>query len=394
LTPRERTLPSDDNDDNDDIDLRALRQALHHRPDLSNHEATTAACVENTLRSHDPDEVLTGLGGHGLIALWRGREVGPTVLLRAELDALPIPETLDLAYGSETAGTAHKCGHDGHMAMLLGLAPRLQRHRLARGTVGLLFQPAEETGEGAARMLVDPRLDALSPDWVFALHNLPGVPLGQVMIRDAVFASASTGLTAELTGATAHAAEPEQGLSPALAMAELVGRWTALPQTDAAPHEAALATVIHARLGEPAFGTTPGLATVMVTLRAHDQSVLDRFVHRAQEVAQAVCAASGLTCKTSLVEPFPATVNSPEANTQISGAAASLEMPVKVLPHPFPWSEDFGHFTARFRGAIFGLGAGESQPALHHPTYDFPDALLAPGTELLEALCRRLTSSV
>jgi len=375
----------------DHHDLEALRHTLHGAPDPSDQEARTAAFVERVLREHEPDEVRTGVGGPGLIALWRGAAPGPTVLVRCELDGLPIPETLALPYGSDTAGVSHKCGHDGHMTMVLGLAARLQRQTPSRGTVGLVFQPAEETGEGAARMLADGQLAGLAPDWVFALHNLPGVPLGQVVLRDGPFASASTGLVAELTGATSHAAEPEQGLSPALTMSQLVQVWSALPQTDAALHEAAKVTVIHARLGNPAFGTTPGEATVMATLRAHDQPVLDRLAARAVDQAEGLAQAAGLEVETHFVEPFPATVNAPEANALILRAAQALGQPVAHLGRPFPWSEDFGHFTARFPGALFGLGAGESQPPLHHPTYDFPDALLPTGVALLEALCRLLT---
>lgn len=374
-------------------ELPTLRHALHCTPELSNHESHTAQRIERILQDHAPDELLTGLGGHGLVALFRGPAPGPLVLVRCELDALPIPETVELPHGSETPGVAHKCGHDGHMTMVLGLAPRLRRRPPARGAIGLLFQPAEETGEGAARMLADPRLVALAPDWVFALHNLPGAPLGEVALRDGPFASASSGLVATLRGATSHAAEPEQGRSPALAIAEIIQRWTGLPQTDVSLHEAAKVTVVHARLGERAFGTTPGEATVMSTLRAHGQATLDRLLRRAQEQARRIAAVSTLDCETQLVEPFPATVNSPEANARVSAAAARLGLSVRSLPHPFAWSEDFGHFTARFRGALFGLGAGEDQPPLHHPTYDFPDALLSVGTNLLEAIGREITDS-
>jgi amidohydrolase len=274
------------------------------------------------------------------------------------------------------------------MAIVAGLAPRLREAPPPRGEVHLVFQPAEEVGRGAARMLEDPRVSVAEADWCFAAHNLPGHPLGEVVLREGTFAAASTGFAFHLGGTSSHAAEPERGTSPAPAMAHLVAALSALPQYESALDTGAKVTVVHARLGEPAFGTSPGDAVVMATFRAYETSVLERLVTRAKRIAAGAASAHGLTLRTEQVDPFPATVNHGEAVHRLERAAASLGMRIVRAEAPFPWSEDFGYFTAGRRGALFGLGAGEEQPPLHHPSYDFPDALLERGTDLLEAVTR------
>ena len=367
-----------------------LRQLLHRTPERSGQEAGTAATILNYLEATHPQQLITGLGGHGIVAIYSGRTEGPRVLVRCELDALPIPETTDLSYRSASDGVSHKCGHDGHMTILVGLAARLKAQPPERGSVILLYQPAEETGEGAARVLDDPGFEAAKPDKVVALHNLPGFPLGQVVLRDAVFASASSGMRICLHGQTSHAAEPEAGTSPALAVAQLVQIFSAAPQFYTALHEAAKVTVIHARVGEIAFGTSPGEGHVMVTLRSHAQDVLDRLMSKITELARGVAATHNLEATIESVEPFPSTVNDPTVVKVIEDSAKTLGMATHRPDQPFAWSEDFGHFTAKYPGALFGLGAGEAHPALHHPDYDFPDTLLAPAVELLDTIVRRL----
>jgi len=372
--------------------LAALRRALHRGAERSNDERATAAQIADYLHAHDPQELLTGLAGHGVAARFAGRRDGPALLLRAELDALPIPESIALAHASESEGTSHKCGHDGHMAMLASLAPWLREQPPERGSVILLFQPAEETGEGAARLLAEPRFRALAPDQVFALHNLPGYRLGSVVCRDGVFAAGSRGLWVELEGATAHAAEPERGCSPALAVSQLIASLSALPQTAAAMHAAVKSTVIHVQVGEIAFGTTPGRARVLATLRGAEEDALERIGQDAVRLAEGLGAAHGLAVETRWTEVFPVTRNEPGAVALLRTVARECACDWHELELPFPWSEDVGHLVAAYGGALFGLGAGREQPALHHPTYDFPDALLPIGRRVWQALVRRATS--
>ncbi len=376
-----------------DEQLIALRHRLHATPDLAGREHRTAATVRAFLEGFPPDAWVDGIGGTGFAAIYAGRAPGPRVLVRADLDALPIPETLGLPYGSDSAGVSHKCGHDGHMTMVAGLAPELQRQRPDLGSVVLLFQPAEETGEGAERVVNDPKYAQIAPDYAFALHNLPGFPLGSIVLREGPFASASTGLIVDLDGATSHASEPESGNSPALAVASLIQSFSAVPQRFTSLHEAAQVTIVHARVGEVAFGTSPGVGAVMATLRAHRQEVMDRISERCLALARGTAETFGLGVRTRWTEPFPATRNDPACVQRVEQVACGLGLDVIHREVPFPWSEDFGHFTERHAGALFGLGAGEDQPPLHHPTYDFPDAVLGAGTRVFLGILRGMLGS-
>ncbi len=370
--------------------LVALRHHLHQHPEVSDHETATAAEIARVLQKEDPDALDTGVGGHGVLACWHGAEPGPTVLFRADLDALPIAETLALPYRSENEGVSHKCGHDGHMTILAGLAGRLTERPPSRGTVALLFQPAEENGAGAARVAADERLRDLAPDRVYALHNVPGFPLGQVLWRRGVFALASTGLIVEMQGATSHAARPERGQAPTLAMVNVIDMLNSMAQFSAAMESVAKVTVVHARLGERRFGTSPAEAAVMATLRTDSEPLLERLTAEAQRRARALGAVYDLQVHTELTEEFPVTQSQDEALETLLTVVRDGGLDSRELATPFPWSEDFGHFTGRYPGALFGLGAGEDQPPLHHPDYDFPDALLERGVELFDAVRRKL----
>lgn len=369
-----------------DIDLDQLvqlRHRLHADPALSGRESDTARTVKEFIHAHTGAEILDGLGGAGVAAVFSGDRPGPTVLFRADLDALPIQENAGVDYGSRVEGVAHLCGHDGHMAILCGLALHFSDRPPSRGRAVLLFQPAEETGTGAARVIGDPAFKTLWPDYAFALHNLPGFPLATVVWRRGVFASASRGLVIRLAGRTAHAGEPEKGVSPAPAVAALLERIPRLPDI-AGIKGFALATVVHARLGEVAFGTAPGEAVVMATLRTHTDDQMERLFSAGRDLA--MDAAAGLEIALEAVEDFPAARNAPEAVRRVRQAAESVGLPLYEAPEPFRWSEDFSHFTRTCPGALFGLGAGESHPNLHNPDYDFPDALILPGVRMFAAI--------
>ncbi|MDX5435939.1 MAG: amidohydrolase [Pontibacter sp.] len=373
-------------------DLIALRRTLHQHPELSGIEQHTADLIVQQLKKYAPDEVYTAVGGTGVVAVFYGYQPeGPHVLFRAELDALPIPETnTDLAHLSVYERIGHKCGHDGHMTILMGLASLLQKHRLAKGKVILAFQPAEETGAGAFNMLQDERLLSLRPDFVFALHNLPGVPLHQVVVRNGAFAAASTGMVVELFGKESHAAEPENGNNPGVAMSEIILAFHQIISQKEHFRDLTLLTVIHARLGEVAFGTNPGFGTVMCTLRSFHPNDLQKLKELAQQTVSEIAARHGLAYKITYQEEFPATVNHPKQVWQVQQAAAKLQLNLQEAVHPFRWSEDFGHFTAAYKGALFGLGSGIEQPQLHHSDYDFPDELIPTGATLFYAIAQEI----
>jgi amidohydrolase len=364
-----------------------LRRNLHRSPELAGSETGAAGRLLDFISEHRPAQVLTGLGGHGLAAVFAGPEPGPTVAFRAETDAVPVAETNRFDHCSRTSGASHACGHDGHAAIVAGLAPVLARRPPSRGRVVLLFQPSEETGEGARRIIEDPRFERIRPDWVFALHNLPGHPLGQVLLRPGVFACASTGLAIGLTGTTSHAAHPEQARCPALPMAGIIKDLIALPERF---DFFTLVTVVHARLGEVAFGTTPGRAEVMATLRAAGDERMQALLAAARQLAEEHAAPENLELSFSFRDPFTALVNDPAAVELIRGATRETGREVREMPEPFRWSDDFGRFTAVAKGAMFGLGAGPAHDPLHSPTYDFPDDLIPVGVGMFEHVLRKL----
>lgn len=369
--------------------LVELRHTLHQHAEPSGEETETSSLVAEALSGLDPDDVITELGGEGVAAVFEGKEPGPTVLFRADLDALPIPDG-DLPYASKNAGTAHKCGHDGHMAIQVGVAGRLAEARPEKGRVVLLFQPAEETGQGATLVLDDPGFEPLRPDVAVATHNLPGFEKGAIIVRDGTFAAASSGIKVCLHGLTSHAGEPQNGRSPAPAVAALIQSWASVPQRRTGFNTQAQVTVVHARLGELAFGTSPGEAVVAATVRARTDEVLDALLERCERLAQGIAETFELELEIERVEPFPATVNETDVTELIADTANDLGLPVVQRKATFPWSEDFGHFTREFGGALFGLGAGEDTPALHHPDYDFPDDILEPGIAVFTALVPKL----
>lgn len=371
-----------------------LRQSLHQYPELSNQEALTATRLQAFLERYNPSQILTEIGGWGLAAVFDSDQVetGPSVLFRADMDALLIEESNAIPYRSGHAGIAHKCGHDGHMAMVAGLAQLLAERPPQKGRVILFFQPAEETGEGALRSLQDPRLQNLQPDYVFALHNLPHYPLGQILLsRDPnqVFSAASTGCTLELHGASAHAAYPERGRSPALALAELIQHLQALNRECQAEKDFAMLTVVSAQLGDGSFGIAPGDGRVLTTLRAYDDQVLEQLCQQCQQLAQDLSQKHGLELKLSWCDAFPVTRNHSEATERIRQSALKAGCDVALLPEPLRWSEDFGWFTRQFKGAMFGLGAGD-QVSLHSSDYDFPETILEPGLRVFYGLLEEL----
>jgi amidohydrolase len=370
-------------------DAIALRRALHRIPDVSHQETGTAHAIQDFLRNFPPDELITQLGGAGIAAIYRGATAGPTVMIRCELDALPIDETNDFEHRSTHDHVSHKCGHDGHMAIVAGLAPLLSQRRPARGKVVLLFQPAEETGEGALAVRRDERFASIAPDYAFALHNLPGHPLHQVVVRDGTFTMGSTGMAAVLEGRTSHASEPEKGVSPARALETLLRE---LPALSVAPdlNGFTLVTLTHATLGERSFGIAPGRADVLATLRAEENADLERLRLRAAELVARTAREHGLAATVSWCDQFAATVNHVEAVRHIGEAARSLGLATTVLPEAIRWSEDFGVFTEGTKGALLGLGSGVDHATLHSPDYDFPDELVPTGIALFTRILAQI----
>jgi amidohydrolase len=362
-----------------------LRHTLHQNPEIAGEESATADRILAFFAKLNPDHTLTDLGGRGLAFVFNGKKAGLRSLFRAELDALPIQEIGDSTYKSQIEGKAHLCGHDGHMTILCGLGEKLAAQRPESGEVILLFQPAEETGEGARRILNDPQFQQIRPDFAFALHNLPGFPLHQVVTRKGTFAAGSTGMTISLTGKTSHAAHPDAGINPAQAIAHLI---KVLPNLPDRLENFALVTIIHAELGSLAFGTSAGKGSLSLTIRAFDQADLESLIHRIKAEANGIAALDKLGCDISLVESFAVSTNDPKAAEIAEGVLKALHIEAIQKPEPFRWSEDFGLFSQSCPSYLFGLGAGESCPQLHEPTYDFPDELIESGIRIFEGIAR------
>jgi metal-dependent amidase/aminoacylase/carboxypeptidase family protein len=275
------------------------------------------------------------------------------------------------------------------MTFLVGLAERLQALPPAKGKVLLCFQPAEETGEGALRMLQDPKFQTFSPDLVFAIHNLPGFPKHQILWKEGAFTASVESMVIRLQGKTAHAAEPEQGVNPAWMLADILKVTKSLQQPRTKEPNFCLITPVHVALGEKAYGVSAGYAEIHYTLRTFDDDLLNR---KKRDLIQFVeLKANKLGIEVSIeenLEPFRANVNSHQAVREVVKAAEDLGLDQKKLIHPLRWGEDFGEFTSRFNGALIGMGAGEQQAALHNPDYDFPDDLIETGVNLFERIVR------
>lgn len=372
--------------------LKQLRHRLHAMAEISGDEQQTAEYMAGFLQECGPDTLRTGVGGYGILATFNGKDEGPHILIRCELDGLPIADEIEASYRSQTEGVGHKCGHDGHMAIVAGVAKLLGKERSDAGKVSLLYQPAEETGEGAQRVIEDSEFPLSDFDYCFALHNLPGYPRNQIIVRSGTFAAASVGLIINFKGATAHAAHPEEGRSPAQAVGQTIQSLSAAPQFHVPLEKAAKVTVIHAKLGEQAFGTSPGRGTVMATLRTYDDILLSRLKEHCISIAEGHAATHNLDMDYEWVEEFPATVNDEKATDIISSAASKAEADITLKPKPFSWSEDFGYFTQQYCGAMFGLGAGADHSALHAGNYDFPDAIIATGVSMFMEIINEVSN--
>lgn len=363
-------------------ELKKLRHRLHAEAEISGSEKQTAQIIQEFLSNTNPDDIQFNIGGHGILATYQGEANGPHILLRCELDALPIKDKIDTSYKSRKEGVGHKCGHDGHMSIVCGVAKILGNKRFSSGRVSLLFQPAEETGEGAMAVLENQKFKKLNPDYCFALHNLPGYEKHQVVIREGTFAAASAGLAIHFSGETSHAAHPEEGKSPALAVGQLIQSLSSVPQFYASLDQAVKVTVVNVELGEEAYGTSPAEATVRVTLRTYDDDVLNKLQNRCVQIAEGLASTYSLEIKHDWVEPFAATVNDSKAVKVIRESAEKQNLNVLEKELPFSWSEDFGYFLKEIPGAMFGLGSGKEHPPLHAGSYDFPDEIIASGVKM------------
>lgn len=369
--------------------LIEFRHDLHAHPELSHQEHRTASKVLEFLGPLRPDRVLTGIGGTGIVATFDSGVPGPSLLFRSELDALPIVELGVDGHGSTTDGVSHKCGHDGHTTMVLGLAQYLAAHRPERGAVHLLFQPAEETGTGAAAVLADPRFDEIRPDLGIAIHNMPGYPLHTFVIKPGSITAAVRSLVIRYTGRTSHASEPEKGENPSLAVADLLRGCDALNVHDIRSEGFRLITPVHVRVGSVAYGVSAGDGEVHLTIRTVANSGLAALQADITELAESLGRRDRLTTSIEVVEDFYANMNDPAVTELVRQAAEECGFAIESPTVGLRGGEDFGLFTERFPCCMVLLGSGVDTHPIHNPNYDFPDELIPTGVRLYETIVRR-----
>ena len=364
-----------------------LRKELHKYPELSNCETDTALRIKSFFSKLKPDKIIERIGGTGVAFEFIGSQYKninndrsqPTLLLRCELDALPIQETNKFKHRSVNQKVSHKCGHDGHMAILCEVGKYLAKNKILNGRIVLLFQPAEEIGTGARDVVNDSLFTHIAPDFAFALHNLPGKPLGEVYVKPGLFNFASRGIIIQLEGVESHAAYPENGINPANAMCEIVKNLSDLPskinQSEAASNLSV--TIISVQMGEANFGTSPGSATIMATLRSSSNDLMDEMLNHADYMIKQISNREKLKFSISMDDIFSTCVNTSIGYNKIIKACEQNNIKCTTIKKAYRWSEDFGVLLDSAKeGAMFTIGAGENSPQLHNADYDFPDELI------------------
>lgn len=364
-----------------------LRRKLHEKPEISSEEKETAELIKKSIMEYEPDEVIENIGGNGLAFVFDSRVPGENILIRADMDALKVKEISNVSYRSIYEDKGHLCGHDGHSASLV-LFSSIVRENLKKGKVILVFQGEEETGKGAEKIVKDKRIKELNINYCFSFHNIPGEEEGTILIPNHEFACASTGIIIKLKGKTSHAAYPENGINPSRAMGELLIFLNKLNSKKY--QDFSLTTVVGADLGDKTFGTSSGAGEIMVTIRASSDRTLKKMSKDIEEQVKNVSAEYNLNFSVEYIEPFPATNNDKAALSYIKKAASDLNFKIKELQEPFRWSEDFGYFTNKYKGAMIGIGIGKDKPYLHTPNYDFNDNILEIAAKLWGQLIRKI----
>ena len=355
--------------------ITQLRHELHCHPELSMNEIETSRIIKQFLRQYTHFQIAER--GNWFYAVKEGRSPSQKIAFRADMDALPIREDAGLPYHSVNEGVSHKCGHDGHCAALCGLAMELDREDIAP-SVYLIFQPGEETGQGAAICKELIRQEGISE--IFAYHNLSGYPEKSIAYRRGLTQPASEGLKLVFCGKTSHASAPEDGSNPADVIAKVIlyAEETVRQRTGGL----LLCTVTGIRLGSGDFGISPGEGELCLTLRAENEKDMKDLETEILACAGKLCIAAGIHLRHSLHDSFPETRNHEESLEKILQAAGNLQLQVMPMEKLWRASEDFGWYLKECPGAIVYVGNGEGHPALHTEEYDFKDSILETVVDL------------
>ncbi len=370
--------------------MGAWRHALHRKPELGFREQGTAAFVSAQLEALGLT-VHGGIGGTGLVASLRCGDGSGVIGLRADMDALAMTETGTPAHASEHPGCMHGCGHDGHMAMVLGAAALLTERRDFNGTVRFIFQPAEEHGRGAKAMMADGLFERFPVDAIFGLHNMPGLPLGHFAGRAGGIMAAEDNFEIRITGRGGHAARPHMGVDPLVVAAQIILGLQTIVSRSVDPSATAVVSCTEIE-SDGIRNAIPTTVVLKGDTRSYDPSVQALLEARMRSLCEGIAAAQGASVTVSYTHEFAPTVNWAEQTAQALRAAEAVVGGDKVdsAVAPMMISEDFGAFLEAVPGAFLFLGAGEDALPLHNSAYDFNDALLPLGAEYFATLARQL----
>jgi len=355
-------------------DMKEWRQHIHSNPELGYDCHETAAYVVDKLKSFGVDKIDTGIAQSGVVALIHGQGgEGPTIGLRADMDALPIQEVRNHAYKSRNEGKMHACGHDGHTAMLLGAARYLAETRNFKGTVALIFQPAEEGGGGGLAMCEEGVMDTYNISQVYGLHNHPGEGFGEFLTRPGPLMAAADTFSINVVGKGAHAAMPHLGIDTVLVACQIAQSLQMIAARNTDPLKSCVLSITTIHAGS-AHNVIPETAELGGTVRTLDEEVREMVIARMEQVATNVAAAHGAQATLNYRRGYPVTVNHPAETEFAAGVARAIVGDDKVDTDvaPMMGAEDFSYMLESRPGAYLFLGS-DGGAGLHHPEFDFND---------------------
>ncbi|MCU4179911.1 amidohydrolase [Bosea sp. BH3] len=369
-------------------DMTAWRRDLHAHPEFGFEEKRTSAFVADKLREFGLDEVVTDIGGTGVVGTLKRGGGNRCIALRADMDALRIPEQGALPYRSQNAGVMHACGHDGHTAMLLGAAKLLAADGGFDGTVRFIFQPAEEWGRGALAMLDDGILERFPFQEIYGLHNAPGLPVGSFQTRPGAIMSAEDNFEIVLRGVGGHAARPQAGKETLVAACALVMSLQTIVSRRLSPAEIAVVSVTEL-ITDGTRNALPGEARILGDARSFNPEVSADIEQQMRVIAEGVARAYRVEQSVTYTREFVPLLNDSALTQEALSVAQGLFGPdsVSVASEPFTGSEDFARFLDHVPGCFVFLGNGDSAP-LHNPRYDFDDAGLVHGARFHAGIVR------
>lgn len=374
-------------------EITEWRRDIHQHPELMYDVFRTAEMVQEKLTSFGCDEVVPGIGKTGVVGIIKGNRPGPTIGLRADMDALPILEETGKEWASRTAGKMHACGHDGHTSMLLGAAKYLSETRNFAGQVAVIFQPAEEGGAGGKAMVDDGMMERFNIEEVFGMHNLPGLPVGQFATTNGPIMASVDIFNIEVTGRGGHAAFPHQSIDPVMVGAQIVVGAQALVARTLDPMESGVVSITCFNAGTT-DNVIPETAKLMGTIRALKPEVREHLEQKLIYLVETTAQAHGASAKVDYEVVYPPTVNhsnqtsfAVETALDITGDAALVD----GAATPMLGGEDFSFMLNARPGNFIFVGNGDTA-GLHHPKYDFNDEAIPFGTSYWVRLVERRLS--